>query len=1679
MKFIFFLSLMFISTLVLARGKVHPIAHLAISNSKCETPCSIDFDASKSKSSSGLRIMKYIYNFGDGDRLESSTPTVTHTYHSTSVKLTKNNHFKATLLVEDEAGNISKEVFRQVKVYEGEFETINKPPLSSFTYFPKEPKASDTVTLTSLSVDDQEVVAYEWHISDGRVLTGKVVDLVFQNPGLYTITHIVRDDFGLSAEVSNIVPIIPNTVNNTLLTDFIGIRADSFNPKLLSVKVIPTNGTFHIDPEHIVIYLNGLSVKVTNFSFNPQELSFSFEAKDGKNSLSILGVDSKEETFSSDIDFYAGSKTVNVDVSGSSSSGCVTYYPLEDKSFRFEANFQNGSLQISNVPEVDIVFDVLNDASEFAYETLSSQEEFLTISLQPNRAPSSIDNDDFTKGAEGWTVSGGVPTIVNKMVKGTAIAGDYNLRIYTDSVDEVVISRTFKSKEANRFVRVDFNYLGGEDENLHVVLRNETTGEYIHRIFEGKDNTSDLTALFDISKNISVRVENVGDIIHLDIKRVLSKHEVSFIDTLSNSLITSAYAQTGPEINRYVDMDKISFPRRNIWKGKNDPGFEAHSWFYKHSKGWDAKNECHYQTDKLHIDDIPLAYLSVGPSLADTNYFSHNILTTFFITQYDSLKDPLRERPDRANLYIVQRDGTRISRFSTDWKISSAFERGSESEGFYEQFTFSSSDISHFNAETKLKLVLEIEIDGEVFYEELPRSLTPLKWYNHDKLALTSCKDSALGGALWVQKETASILDKIFGFDGDIRGFAVNDISKLNGGHFPTHKGHRRGTQVDYKTTGIISTGKTVFANAPEDIHAVLNSANQLNNVESIFLSLTGYIEAKVGDIHALPNKIVRARCTANNYLYSNFFVDKAGHVNHGHINFNPNFRKPVNHSLFGDFRPSFYTIDGKSFYFKVDSTNSDMNFIWEIRKDDQLVEVLDNQTLEYKVDTSPVPLSGMLTKKNSNLSEVSYTFPSAGGVYSVHLVAVLGEGDSARCMGLSMSLPVSSNVISVPGPMSLMAVEEPEFSDDPFCFEEWQTFRGRDTVDPVSGHRHIAGAIVSEATEFKAGRFYSPSDSVLICGKSKILDSYTDFSGCPEGQSKEECASIVTKGFVDTYGSTFDARNGRIELIGNNERVSGVPVIEAGLPVRFDPLEDVFMDFSTIMPSNGGRIIIQSSEIIEATVKGGAIVQGSIVNEMSSVEDNAIIQLSFLEGAKVAGSSHLAGASAMTYVTNFEQPQLNIIGNSYVSGVISTDSRLDIEGSTITKDGSVWGTGLIRNSYVSGMLAADSIDPNLFSSERIATVDSASIISGGILTNNAHILNLAVLGNEESFLGSPSYLSQNSTLKDGAILMNNSYGKTGAVIEGEKTFLYNAFIDSATVNSKVGGSSDQLLVEGGFAMLGAKILGTPIVIDSTLSGNVTVSDDAEVLMSGANAEGFFESETIVIKDKARVINFSGLSGKKVIVGGNTLVDNGNLSGSVSMADNAIVSSGSVVIGNIESGLASLSGTVHVSEGCHLEGGSYSSGYITPFSANNPCMNSQVDPVDPVESLMFTSRTLASSTEPQVSTINEKDQSLVDMAIKVTKANKKIRKLAYSKRLIGSLKRRNHKVRTLSSAYNQIADAREAKVQLLLQPRRDRKPASVDQKSLQSNKASLLKNIKADDRYLKSKKVKILKLKRK
>lgn len=99
---------------------------------------------------------------------------------------------------------------------------IDRPPIAAFTWKPTVVYEGDSLQLIDGSSDpDGDPLTYEWRIQtpSGELITSNLKDPVPIKPaqaGNYIVTLKVRDPFGLEAQVTHTIPVLPLTINGAV-----------------------------------------------------------------------------------------------------------------------------------------------------------------------------------------------------------------------------------------------------------------------------------------------------------------------------------------------------------------------------------------------------------------------------------------------------------------------------------------------------------------------------------------------------------------------------------------------------------------------------------------------------------------------------------------------------------------------------------------------------------------------------------------------------------------------------------------------------------------------------------------------------------------------------------------------------------------------------------------------------------------------------------------------------------------------------------------------------------------------------------------------------------------------------------------------------------------------------------------------------------------------------------------------------------------------------------------------------------------------------------------------------------------------------------------------------------------------------------------------------------------------
>ena len=174
-----------------------PVAKVSASPKDGVAPLEVSFTGSNS--TDDKEVVKYTWNFKDGNTSTEADPT--HTF-------TEAGSYKVLLTVEDEEGlKGTKTITITVS------DPSNEAPTAEANANPKSGEAPLTVNFNgSNSSDDNGIVSYQWDFDGNGSATSQKPTRTFDNPGTYNVTLTVKDAQGL--EDTDTVTITVEEANN-------------------------------------------------------------------------------------------------------------------------------------------------------------------------------------------------------------------------------------------------------------------------------------------------------------------------------------------------------------------------------------------------------------------------------------------------------------------------------------------------------------------------------------------------------------------------------------------------------------------------------------------------------------------------------------------------------------------------------------------------------------------------------------------------------------------------------------------------------------------------------------------------------------------------------------------------------------------------------------------------------------------------------------------------------------------------------------------------------------------------------------------------------------------------------------------------------------------------------------------------------------------------------------------------------------------------------------------------------------------------------------------------------------------------------------------------------------------------------------------------------------------------
>ena len=168
---------------------IPPKASFAISPSPPVATRPTTFDASGSYDSDGS-IVRYSWNFGDGNQTAVTVPVIIHTYAISGGPL----HVNLTVTDDGNPTGVAANASTMETIYVSGY---NTPPRALFTFSPSNPRPGQPVTFNATASYDPDgdplLPNPIWLFSDGGSGGGYIVTHTFNKPGNYTVSLTVTD----------------------------------------------------------------------------------------------------------------------------------------------------------------------------------------------------------------------------------------------------------------------------------------------------------------------------------------------------------------------------------------------------------------------------------------------------------------------------------------------------------------------------------------------------------------------------------------------------------------------------------------------------------------------------------------------------------------------------------------------------------------------------------------------------------------------------------------------------------------------------------------------------------------------------------------------------------------------------------------------------------------------------------------------------------------------------------------------------------------------------------------------------------------------------------------------------------------------------------------------------------------------------------------------------------------------------------------------------------------------------------------------------------------------------------------------------------------------------------------------------------------------------------------------
>lgn len=590
-----------------------------------------------------------------------------------------------------------------------------------------------------------------------------------------------------------------------------GIDPARFNPVGANVEVVVVGANWTTDLTNIVVFLNDQILPANAFSIVGNRLLLNSLLVEGRNRLEIYGADQLGLALETEIIAWAGNATLNVSVVDEAGapitdSATVKLALGDDLEVFAQGTTTTGGITFSNLPVRTLQLSAQATGNRTGLRPILGDAGAVQLVLSGIDAPSTIANNDFSAGLDGWNIGTAPVSLVNHVenlvaplqaatpkvtsrsapvppaapkvanrnapqqpvvaspvVPSAGEVDDIDLQLRTQGEGPQSISRTFTTQPGTKTVKMRYKFITSEipggyfgtqfNDGYVVQIRTLSGGGGVH----DQQNMNGLgRAAFDANgatawKELTIPVSVDGDTIQVD----------ALVENIADGLLDSQLL-----------IDKIEELSLAITKAD--------------------------LTDKSVTKDgvilyEKLQYLSVSPH----TFFGGKTQVHGKLTIEGAETDKLT----KVELEILQGGSViatgQLSSAVSSTLLNQSFGADEKIEVTTDQLLFeinlnqSAFNVSWQDGQLLLR-VKATDADGETVEKEFG-NVTILSLYQGARQS--TIRDGAVGGDGWVIPSIGRLLESV-------PGITVNDISNMNGGLFAPHAEHKNGRILDGKFAG-------------------------------------------------------------------------------------------------------------------------------------------------------------------------------------------------------------------------------------------------------------------------------------------------------------------------------------------------------------------------------------------------------------------------------------------------------------------------------------------------------------------------------------------------------------------------------------------------------------------------------------------------------------------------------------------------------------------------------------------------------------------------------------------------------------------------------------------------------------------------------------------------------------